>query len=93
MIPAIINIVSAQMEGDFRIRIRFDDSTQQLVDFKPFLTRAVHPDIRAYLDLERFAAFRIEHGELVWGDYDLCFPIIDLYCNQLEKTSALDMAA
>ena len=93
MIPAIINIVSAQMEVDFRIRIRFDDSTQQLVDFKPFLTRAVHPDIRAYLDLGRFAAFRIEHGELVWGDYDLCFPIIDLYCNQLEKTSALDMAA
>lgn len=93
MIPAIINVVSAQMEGDFRIRIRFDDNTQQLVDFKPFLARAVHPDIRAYLDLQRFAAFRIEHGELVWGDYELCFPIIDLYQNQLEKPPALDMAA
>ena len=35
-------------------------------------------------DPVRFATFRIEYGELVWGDYDLCFPVIDLYLNQLE---------
>lgn len=93
MIPAIINVVSAQLEEDFRIHIHFDDATQQLVDFKPFLMHAVHPDIRAYLDPERFAAFRIEYGELVWGDYELCFPVVDLYCNQLEKPSSLSIAA
>ena len=28
---------------------------------------------------EKFQGFRVEHGDLVWGDYDLCFPVADLY--------------
>ncbi len=63
------------------------------MDFKPFLTKAVHPDIRAYLDPQRFSTFRIEYGELVWGEYDFCFPMIDLYCNQIEKNAIFDTAA
>ena len=93
MTDRIINIVSAEPAGDLGLCLRFDDGTEQVVDFKPFLSRSVHPDIRAYLDPERFAAFRIEYGELVWGDYDLCFPVIDLYRNQLEKLAALETAA
>lgn len=93
MTPKIINIVSAEPAGDLCLRLRFDDGIEQIVDFKPFLSRSVHPDIRAYLDPERFAAFRIEYGELVWGDYDLCFPVIDLYRNQVEKSAALEAAA
>ncbi len=93
MTARIINIVSAEPAGDLCLRLRFDDGVEQVVDFKPFLSRSVHPDIRAYLDPERFAAFRIEYGELVWGDYDLCFPVIDLYRNQLEKSAALEAAA
>lgn len=91
--PKIINIVSAEPAGDLCLRLRFDDDIEQMVDFKPFLSHAVHPDIRAYLDPVRFAAFRIEYGELVWGDYDLCFPVIDLYRNQLGKSAALEAAA
>jgi hypothetical protein len=79
-----INIVTAEPAGEYRLHLTFDDGMKQTVDFKPFLTQAHHPDIRAYLDPGRFSAFRIEYGELVWGDYDLCFPIIDLYRNQLE---------
>lgn len=93
MTPKIINIVSAEPAGDLCLRLRFDDGIEQIVDFKPFLSRSVHPDIRAYLDPERFAAFRIEYGELVWGDYALCFPVIDLYRNQLEKSATLEAAA
>lgn len=93
MTTKIINIVSAEPAGDLCLRLSFDDGVEQVVDFKPFLSRSVHPDIRAYLDPERFAAFRIEYGELVWGDYDLCFPVIDLYRNQLEKTTTLEAAA
>lgn len=93
MTPKIINIVSAEPAGDLCLRLRFDDGIEQIVDFKPFLSRSVHPDIRAYLDPERFAAFRIEYGELVWGDYELCFPVIDLYRNQLEKSATLEAAA
>ncbi|MDP2881233.1 MAG: DUF2442 domain-containing protein [Azonexus sp.] len=89
----IIQIISATQIGDYKLCIAFDDGITQEVDFKPFLSAALHPDIRAYLDPQRFASFRIEYGELVWGDYDLCFPIIDLYKNQLEKRSTLEQAA
>lgn len=88
-----INITNAELVGDFRIRLRFDDGIEQLVDFQPFLSRSLHPSIRAYLDPVRFGAFRIEYGELVWGDYDLCFPIIDLYRNRLEQPEPLGVAA
>jgi len=93
MTPATINIVTAEQVGDFRIRLKFDDGTEHTVDFKPFLTHALHPDIRAWLDPVRFATFRLEYGELVWGDYDLCFPVIDLYRNQIEHHASLESAA
>ena len=65
MTPATINIVSATQTGNYRIRLSFDDQTTQEVDFRPFLTRTLHPDIQAFLDPPRFAAFRVEYGELV----------------------------
>ena len=88
-----INIVAAETAGNYRLRLTFDDGLEQTVDFKPFLTHARHPDIRVYLDPAKFSAFRIEYGELVWGDYDLCFPIIDLYRNQLEHTTHQEAVA
>jgi hypothetical protein len=88
-----IAVVSVTDLGDYILRINFDDGTTQEVDFKPFLSTALHPDIRAFLDPQRFASFRIEYGDLIWGDYDLCFPVIDLYKNRIEKRSSLDRAA
>lgn len=88
-----INIISAIQTGEYRIRLVFDDNTEQEVDFKPFLTRSHHPDIRAYLEPDRFAGFRVEYGELVWGDYELCFPIIDLYRNTIEHHQTTTLAA
>jgi hypothetical protein len=93
MTPETINIVTVEQAGEFRIRLKFDDGTEQTVDFKPFLTHALHPDIRTWLDPARFATFRLEYGELVWGDYDLCFPVIDLYRNQIEHYASLESAA
>lgn len=93
MTPDIINIVTAEQVGDYLIRLRFDDGTEQTVDFKPFLMHALHPDIRAWLEPARFATFHLEYGELVWGDYDLCFPIIDLYRNQIEHHASLEAVA
>ena len=88
-----INIISATQTGEYLIRLRFDDQLEQDVNFKPFLTHAIHPDIRAYLDPVRFGAFRIEYGELVWGDYDLCFPLIDLYRNQIAHRESIASVA
>ncbi|MBK8814993.1 MAG: DUF2442 domain-containing protein [Methylococcaceae bacterium] len=88
-----ISIIEAEARGDYRLHLTFDDGKEQSVDFKPFLTRVQHPDIRSYLDPAKFAMSRIEYGELVWGDYDLCFPVIDLYLNQLGHDSRQETAA
>jgi len=84
MSHAPINIVSAQQAGAYRLHLLFDDKTVQDVDFEPFLKRSRHPDLRVYLDPERFADFKVQYGDLVWGDYDLCFPVMDLYHNTIE---------
>ena len=93
MSSAVINVVSAGLAGDLSLRIRFDDGTEQTVDFKPFLTSSLHPDIRAWSAPERFSEFRIEHGELVWGDYELCFPVMDIHRNRIDHNPALEAAA
>jgi len=93
MIPTTININSAQQCGACSLHLSFDDGMEQTVDFKPFLSLSHHPDIRAYLEPERFAGFRIEYGELIWGDYELCFPIADLYLNKLLPDTPLEKAA
>ena len=93
MIPAIINIKAVGPVGDYLLRPTFDDGTVQTVDFKPFISLSRHPDIRAYFVPAQFAAFHIEYGELVWGDYDLCFPGADLYQNRLMPDPALEKAA
>lgn len=92
MIPAIINITAAELVGNYQIRLTFDDGTQQAVDFKPFLSTSAHPDIRIWLDPAHFASFRVEYGELVWGDYALCFPVADLYRNRIGTPSLLEAA-
>jgi Protein of unknown function (DUF2442) len=93
MTTEVINIVTALKVGDYSLRLIFDDGTEQVIDFKAFLNRSQHPDIRQWLDLERFSSFRVEYGELVWGDYDLCFPNIDLYRNDIEHHHPLESAA
>ncbi len=93
MKETIINIITATEVADYRIRLVFNDNTVQEIDFKPFLTRSHHPDIRAYLEPTLFSGFRVEFGELVWGDYALCFPTIDLYKNRIEHDQSMTHAA
>lgn len=57
-----INVIAATQTEKYRIRLCFDDRTEQEVDFQPFLSQSLHPDIRAYLDPVRFGSFRIEYG-------------------------------
>lgn len=85
----VINILSATQIGKYPIRSSFDDQTTQGIDIGPILVQPLsqsqHPEIRHYLDEARFNAFRLEYGERVWGENDLCIPIMDQYNNQTEK--------
>ncbi|MEO6130432.1 MAG: DUF2442 domain-containing protein [Saprospiraceae bacterium] len=75
----LIEIKSAVFIGDYAIRIIFNDEVNKLVDFKIFLESSSHPSIRKYLDEDRFKEFSVIDGNLNWNDYDLIFPIHDLY--------------
>ena len=74
-----IEVSSANYIGDYAIRISFNDGNEKLVDFKPFLTKSFHPSISKYLNESLFKQFEISNGNLNWNDYDLIFPIHDLY--------------
>jgi hypothetical protein len=75
----VIEINSAIYIGDYAIRIFFNDGVCKLVDFKSFLENSSHPSIQKYLDESKFKEFAILDGNLNWNDYDLIFPIADLY--------------
>lgn len=79
----IIEVKSAQYIGDFAIRILFSDGFNRLVDFKSFLESSFHPSIRKYLEEEKFKTYQIVDGNLNWNNYDLIFPLEDLYQGKL----------
>ena len=78
-----ISIEQAVYDGDYRIRLFFNDGSEQTVDFAPFFTASKNPQIRKYLDPQRFQRFTAEYGDLLWEDHDLCFPVADLYDNTI----------
>lgn len=82
-----LNVTEARWISGLILEVVFSDGGSRKIDFGPFLTEAAHPDIRKYFDTELFKEYSINYGNLVWGNYDLCFPIEDLYsgCLTLEK--------
>lgn len=80
---SIIEIKDAVYLGDYKISLKFNDGTTKTIDFKSFLSHSHHPSIRKYLHEQRFKKFKIIDGNLNWNDYELIFPIADLYEGQL----------
>ena len=74
-----IQIATVEYVDGLRLRIAFDDGVERVVDFEPFLRRSTHPAIQAYLDKRRFKKFTVEDGFLHWNDFELVFPMKDLY--------------
>ena len=74
-----LKIDSAKYLSDYVIRLRFSDGKEKLVDFKPFLSKSLHPSVKKYLDENKFSNFSLTDGNLNWNDYDLIFPLSDLY--------------
>lgn len=79
-----LKIDSAKYLSDYVIRIKFSGGNEQFVDFKAFLLKAIHPAIKKYLDESKFSNFSLTNGNLNWNDYDLIFPISDLYSGKIK---------
>lgn len=74
-----LRIESAKYLNDYSIYVRFNNNKERIIDFKPFLYKSQHPDLKKYLDKKLFTDFSIKDGNLNWNDYDMIFPINDLY--------------
>ncbi len=75
----LIEIITAKYVDGYQIQLEFNDGKTQVVDFENFLNQAKNPMTRKYRDKSLFQEFKIEYGDLIWGDYEMCFPVADLY--------------
>lgn len=76
---AVVDIEAVEYVDGYRLHLRFSDDKERIVDFEPFLSNSLNPMIRKYLNFDHFKEFTVADGDLSWNDYDLCFPIADLY--------------
>jgi len=74
-----IELTDVAYQGDHKIKISFNDGISHTVDFAPFLLKAKHPEIKKYLDVNKFKNFTFNYGHLHWNEYDLSFSNDDLY--------------
>ena len=80
----VINIEKAKYLDGYKIELSFNDGAEQIIDFGPFLSSSLNPLINKYLDLREFKKYELDNGDLIWNDYDLCFPVADLYENNIK---------
>jgi hypothetical protein len=74
-----LEITEAKYLSGYKIRLKFNDGVVRVMDFEPFLRGARNPDLAQYRQLRKFKSFRLHYGDLMWGDYEMIFPISDLY--------------
>ncbi|MGH7977612.1 MAG: DUF2442 domain-containing protein [Limisphaerales bacterium] len=73
-----LEIVQAEYVSGYKIRLTFNDGMVRVMDFESFLRNAMNPDITKYRQLRNFKKFHLHYGDLMWGDFDMIFPIEDL---------------
>ena len=74
-----IFIKEATYINNYKINLKFNDDKEQLLDFEEFISTSMHPDIKKYQDKILFKHFTLQNGDIEWNDYELAFPIYDLY--------------
>ncbi|MBI4647085.1 MAG: DUF2442 domain-containing protein [Bacteroidia bacterium] len=79
----VISIKEATYKGNYKIKFVFSNGVQKVVDFSSFLKNSKNPMTNKYLDKDKFKSFSLDYGDIIWNDYELCFPIWDLYKGRL----------
>ena len=80
-----LRVKEAKYVPRYRVDIAFNDGTRRVVDFGPFLKQARNPMFTKYRGLAEFKSFHNQDGDLMWGDYEMIFPIMDLYNGTILK--------
>jgi hypothetical protein len=74
-----LEIENVKYIDHYKLYLKFNDGKENIVDFSNFILNSKHPDIKKYQDIELFKNFNFEYGKIQWNDYELVFPIADLY--------------
>ena len=80
---AYLRITEAEYVSGYKIRLTFNDGTVRVMDFEPFLDKARNPEFTKYRQMRKFKSFRLDHGDLMWGDYEMIFPITNLHRGEI----------
>jgi hypothetical protein len=75
----VISICQADYVGEYKINFLFSDGIERVIDFSGFLNNAKNPMTRKYLDKKLFKNYKIVYGDIIWNDYEMCFPIWNLH--------------
>ena len=75
----VVSIQKADYLGAYKINFLFSDGIERTIDFGNFLEKARNPMTKKYLNKQLFQTYSIEYGDIIWNDYEMCFPIWDLY--------------
>lgn len=75
----VISITKAEYLGDYKIEFSFSDQVVKVIDFYNFLNGSRNSMTRKYLDKKLFQNYSIQYGDIIWNDYEMCFPIWDLH--------------
>jgi len=75
----VISIDKAEYIGEYKIKFIFSDRVERLIDFSSFLINAKNAMTKKYLNKQLFKKYSIEYGDIIWNDYEMCFPIWDLH--------------
>ena len=80
-----LRVEKAKYVPRYRVDIAFNDGTHRVVDFGPFLKQARNPMFTKYRGLREFKSFHIQDGDLMWGDFEMIFPVADLHEGNIFK--------
>jgi hypothetical protein len=78
-----LRITNAEYISGYKILLTFNDGFVRVMDFEPFLRKAMNPDITQYRQMRKFKSFQLHYGDLMWGDYEMIFPIADLHRGEI----------
>ena len=78
-----LEIIKATYVAGYKLRLAFNAGKKRVVDFGSFLRQAQNPMTTQYRQLRKFENFHLDHGDLMWGDYEMIFPIADLHRGEI----------
>jgi len=81
--PKLTKVTKAEYVSGCPIRLSFNDGVVRVMDFEPFLKKARNRMITKYRQLRYFKKFHLHCGDLMWGDFDMIFPITDLHRGEI----------